>query len=343
MGFNFLKAHLPLHYADYIERFGSAENFSGEPGETRHKILAKDTAATTQRRASVLDEQCAHRLFQHLVIKRAHFWVVDIMEAKGDARKDFESNLIDEGLHRTNGSTESKPKNCGGKTYIIHRDGKVCHSSYFKYKEADWACSDTMEYVTEYVKAYIFPHLNDEISELRMFTEYYGRSMDDGEENMYRAHPCFKTQEGYMEWFDWFYYDQSRVGQFIPFRLQIYLEVHGLKENSPIESTFSIGDTDYHEIISSDCVIALCNIARDPIFERNGEVIGEMISPESHLIQSGQLQTRGRRSEELRIFAVPVAKISRPCLAVPRNICVKVNENGYYPNIGAREAEKNVN
>jgi hypothetical protein len=61
--------------------------------------------------------------------------------------------------------------------------------------------------------------------------------------------------------------------------LQIYLEVHGLKENSQIESTFSIGDTNYREIFSSDFVIALCNIARDPIFERNGEVIGEMIIP----------------------------------------------------------------
>jgi hypothetical protein len=341
MGFNFLKAHLPLHYSSDIRRFGSAENYSGGPGETRHKSLAKSAAATTQKRASVFDQQCATRLFQHVVVSRAHYYVCRSIRQTGETLKERFTSAQSENLYTLNECADTKPKNCGGKTYIIRRDGTICHSKYYKHSPAQWVRDEQMNIISSYVKDNIYPYINEEICELRMFTEYRTTVLHDKQKQIiYRAHPCYKSTNGYMEWLDWFYYDNEELKCFIPCRVNIFLEIKGLKDNMVIESAFEAKPHTKSEVISSDGIVAICNVGKDMVFDENGKVFGTKISPESDLIQCGEL-VWDRRKRELQLATIPVSKLTCPCIAVRRKICLEVNPDGYYPNRESKKAENN--
>jgi hypothetical protein len=53
---------------DNMLKFGMAKNFSGQTGERALKLIVKDHAQQTQRRADKFTEQCAMREYEDNVI-----------------------------------------------------------------------------------------------------------------------------------------------------------------------------------------------------------------------------------------------------------------------------------
>ncbi len=68
-GWNLPKMHAFAKMPQYMLKFGSANNFSGQIGERALKGIAKDHAERTQRRPDNFAEQCAIREYESNVIK----------------------------------------------------------------------------------------------------------------------------------------------------------------------------------------------------------------------------------------------------------------------------------
>jgi hypothetical protein len=69
---NIIKFHLPTHFANDIQRFGSMKNFDTGIGESHHKTEAKHPAKNTQRRQGNFEYQTAKRQIENLAINMAY-------------------------------------------------------------------------------------------------------------------------------------------------------------------------------------------------------------------------------------------------------------------------------
>jgi len=67
-GMKTLKYHLLLHIWECILKYGVARNFDTQAGEHNHIVIAKKTAARTQKRSLLLDWQSAVRYIEDLII-----------------------------------------------------------------------------------------------------------------------------------------------------------------------------------------------------------------------------------------------------------------------------------
>ncbi len=68
---NTVKNHLPLHYADDIERFGCAQNFNSATGEMILKPVVKETGRRTNMNNTSFERQTGRRYIENLAIMRA--------------------------------------------------------------------------------------------------------------------------------------------------------------------------------------------------------------------------------------------------------------------------------
>ena len=73
----FVKFHFPLHLADDILGYGPPQGYNGGPGESHHKMEAKDPAKHTQRRTDTFELQMASRVWENIAISWAHGMVND--------------------------------------------------------------------------------------------------------------------------------------------------------------------------------------------------------------------------------------------------------------------------
>ena len=68
---NTIKNHLPLHYADDLERFGCAQNFNSGTGEMILKPIVKETGRRTNMHSTSFERQTGRRYVENLAIVRA--------------------------------------------------------------------------------------------------------------------------------------------------------------------------------------------------------------------------------------------------------------------------------
>ena len=75
-GWKIPKMHALAILLHYVQKFGCASGFSGETGERFLKLIVKDMARHTQKRAIQFAEQCAFHLFEHVVFTHAYDYSV---------------------------------------------------------------------------------------------------------------------------------------------------------------------------------------------------------------------------------------------------------------------------
>ena len=68
---NTIKNHLPLHYAEDLERFGCAQNFNSGTGEMILKPIVKETGRRTNMHSTSFERQTGRRYIENLAILRA--------------------------------------------------------------------------------------------------------------------------------------------------------------------------------------------------------------------------------------------------------------------------------
>ena len=216
------KFHEILHVVRDIQLFGPAIGYDGRPGESAHKFTKK-SAKHTQRRKGLFENQTAMRMYENLVITKAHnrIW------------KNLPDYMSDE-LHH-------KPSHITREPYNIYvKDNNIITSLTQRYTYSSNIYTRGCEYV--------YTELKDIVTENQMkcYSCIKVESVD-----LYRAHPCY---QGSNLWFDWAYfsweYSENEVRE-IPGRIISFVDLTTCEEN------------DMYEKDVYACIISMKDVPKD--------------------------------------------------------------------------------
>jgi len=193
MGMNIVKFHLPLHWAQDMERFGPATSYDSSHGESMHKEFKAD-AKRTLRNGKSFKEQLGKCHHERLVLRRSLM--------SGQDQKDSPKGTC---LPWAN--------------HCIYNNG-ILQSPHAKKKLHQWHNSQMMKSVEAYIQKNIASRLAD--TPIRLFKQCTVHG------NLYRADPLYQpdlsTQFG---WHDWVLVHWPEWGSDpIPSRIVSFLELN---------------------------------------------------------------------------------------------------------------------
>jgi hypothetical protein len=217
-GMKYIKFHLPLHFVDDMFRFGPCSGYDSGPCEMHHKVLAKQPARLTQRRADKFEIQVARSQIDNLVIDRAYAFLhkdnASTMEQKPSVQ------LMHNGV-----SSVTTPQGVSYKGYSFQfADGFIWTTTVLstaataKKQHAVWANPELQRDIEELLRA-VQLHTTPSIPTLQLFTECKRNG------TIFRAHPLY---HGATTWQDWALIDWgNRVGK-IPAQLLVFVDLSNL-------------------------------------------------------------------------------------------------------------------
>ena len=192
-GDNIIKFHLTLHIIDMIFLYGLPSNFSGGPHETRHITFAKETAATSQKRISLLDFQIALRQLIAIARSKYELELFRCSDAGGQSETTGEKILY------------------GGNRYLYRHSRSTMldfgSMSNQTEREARWEDRQLQQRVTTFLDELMSRDFVVNKQDLPIYTEVRESRTKGNPTKLYRAHPNYVTdkRKGSFGWFDWCY------------------------------------------------------------------------------------------------------------------------------------------
>jgi hypothetical protein len=210
-GMKIIKFHLPLHFADDIQRFGTMANYDSGICESHHKDFAKQPASNTQRRKNVFEIQTAKRLVENMAIDRA-YETIGLLDNDGQQSQ-------------ANVNKGFKYAYCRQTQSIIRTGKKKGNKQKIRWNDFDLQCR--INTICE--KLFREHKLEDNI---HFFTQH---NRDD---IIFRADPSY-NQSSTQDWHDWAYISWGLPDtNMVPAKLLIFIEV----SESMFKNPFQIGD-----------------------------------------------------------------------------------------------------
>ncbi len=202
LGENILKFHLPLHFANDLDRVGPGLTFDSKVGESNHKPY-KSSARRTQKVSSKLELQTAVNFHESLAISRS------VRELHSKKRKDLTDESVD-------------PKaSLVGKKYFVTASGMFSVSQKTIPVPAQWCDTVLMDEVTEFIQGKVLVHLPEQ-KRVYLFTS--ATRSHGSSRQLYRSDPNYET--GYRAgWHDWANVYWGGEDGVIPFRIFIFMEI----------------------------------------------------------------------------------------------------------------------
>jgi hypothetical protein len=210
-GCKFIKFHLPCHFANDIQRFGSMLNFDTGIGESHHKSEAKLPAKNTQRRKSEFDYQTAIRQIENLSIDLG----MTLLQNNDD-------NLQSCGYVNDNSQIDSKLYR-----YYYDPDFGLCQNcgeNTKKFRLCNWMDQKFQKQLMQICKRLY--ETNAIVGKLKFFTQHNRHDI------IFRADPNYQDD---VCWYDWAEVNWS--DEIIPTKLLLYWDI---KPNQ-IQKKFKIG------------------------------------------------------------------------------------------------------
>ena len=290
MKMNFVKFHLPLHYADDLLRYGPSPSVDSSPGEGNHKTYKSD-AERTQRSVSTFEEQVAERRHEGLVL--------------GRARQDMQVENSSCALNMDEEAVAPL-----GRHFIVNHNSAMMDQRGKMHTVAQWRDSVLMKEVTEYLQEHI-------LAKTPSFSvEIVGRCKVGG--LLYHALPCFRknpsTQFG---WHDWVRVRWPEWGpEAIPARIAAFVDIT-LKEGA------TICDPQLDNMIfEHSSMYALVQALPHSLYEHTEEQEGPVRAHLStRLVYKSGFAMQSARSHRPQLYLVHVESMFEgPIAAVPYDL-----------------------
>ena len=180
-----IKFHLLLHVVDDIRRFGTPQNYSSGPSESRHKLHSKKPSKNTQKRLETFHQQVQIRHAERVAIEHAAFDSVNSIPIV--ARQTMVMCDVPQGP-----TTISSPSFLLTKTSWKSSFSRYSTCSAVKNSNIPLAFKYALDFLQDLVG-----ELPDDMLPLQIYSE-----IKQSTGQIYRASPSFRSGE---EWKDWAY------------------------------------------------------------------------------------------------------------------------------------------
>lgn len=195
-GLKIPKVHLAVHIIDDMLRKGSPLNSDSGPGETAHKVMAKQPGKNTQRHVNTFEIQSARRYVENLVIDRAANAYLPELIAPNIPSDDY----------------------IGGNKFIIH-----CTRRPTRGYDITSSNDDIIGLYSAELLRFIAKHISNLAIEnaIECFTEHKRNDIT------FRAHPNYRGNK----WHDWamFQWDEDVL---IPGEIKLFVNLTDIEEGA---------------------------------------------------------------------------------------------------------------
>ncbi len=290
MKMNFVKFHLPLHYAEDLLRYGPSPSVDSSPGEGNHKTYKSD-AERTQRNVSTFEEQVACRRHEGQVL--------------GRARQDMltQNSLGTDGI-------EEEAVTALGRHFIVSHDSAMMDRRGRVVGLARWKDSVLMREVTEYLQEHVLAKTPD------LSVEIIGRCKVRG--ILYHAMPCYREDPSTaFGWHDWVLVCWPEWGpDAIPARIAAFVDVtlkEGAKMSDPMLDNMTFEHSGIYALVQ-----ALPHSLYEHTEEHDGPVRAHL---STRLVYKSGFAMQSARSSRPQLYLVHVESMfGGPIAAVPYDL-----------------------